>query len=121
MPFFVLRFTEYNYFDDRPHDPHAEHRRRVNMQIHERFLLRDRHNALDLSIPEFVRIYRMPQDAVVDLCNIIRPYVPQRRSPQQVPLMTKVFFWFLLSWAVKRKKGMSNPFYVQDVKKKVAV
>ncbi|KAK3931738.1 Putative nuclease [Frankliniella fusca] len=43
-----------------------------------------------LSIPEFVRNYRMPQESVVRLLNIIEPYVEKRNSPNQVPLITKL-------------------------------
>lgn len=104
QPFFIICvyfisglicFLEFNYFDGRPHDVHAEHRRRINIQIHDRFRIRDTYDPLNMSITEFTKIYRMPQDAVVTLLNVLRPYVPQRRSPNQTPLLTKVFICLL--------------------------
>ncbi|KAK3926352.1 Putative nuclease [Frankliniella fusca] len=80
---------DYDYFEDRPQDA-VEHRRRLNLQIHERFYIRDYNNPLDLSVTEFVRLYRMPQRDVTDLCNTSRPYVAQRTSPQQTSLMRKL-------------------------------
>lgn len=85
-----LFVPDFDYFEDRPHDVVQENRRRVNMQIHERFRTRDNNNPLNLSIPEFVKLYRMPQDEVVNLCNILRRYVPEHTSPQQTPLLRKV-------------------------------
>jgi len=82
--------TDFNYFDNMPHDVVQEHRHRVNRLLHERFRIRDNHNPLDLPIPEFVKLYRMPPNAAVNLCNILRQYVPQRTSPQQTPLLRKV-------------------------------
>ncbi|KAK3916591.1 Putative nuclease [Frankliniella fusca] len=82
--------AEFDYFEGRPQDARLEHRRRVNAQIHERFRIRDRNNPLSMSITEFVRLYRMPQDSFVQLCNIIRPHMPQHTSPHQTPLIRKV-------------------------------
>ncbi|KAE8738516.1 hypothetical protein FOCC_FOCC016007 [Frankliniella occidentalis] len=81
---------DFNYFEDRPHDAATEHRLRVNHQIHERFRIRDNNNPLDMSITEFVKLYRIPQHDAVDLCNILRHYVPQRSSPHQTPLFRKL-------------------------------
>jgi len=67
-----------------------EHRRRVNMLLHERFRIRDENNPLDLPIPEFVRLYRMPPNEVVNLCNILRQYFPRHPNTQQTPMFRKV-------------------------------
>ncbi|XP_034232437.1 putative nuclease HARBI1 [Thrips palmi] len=82
---------EFDYFGDRPHNVALEHRRRLNLQIHERFRIRDNNDPLQtLSVTEFVRLYRIPQHAVVELANVLRPYFPQRRSPHQIPLIRKI-------------------------------
>lgn len=96
--YFVL-VSDYDYFEGRPRDPIAEHRRRLNLQIHERYRIRDNNNPLDLSLTEFVKLYRMPQDAVVNLANILRPYLPQNRSPQQIPVLRKVSLLLFYSWS----------------------
>lgn len=87
----ISLFVEFHYFEDRPHDVALEHRRRINLQIHERFHVRDTHNPLNMSVTEFMKLYQMAQHDVINLLNIIRPYVPQHRSPQQTPLIRKVF------------------------------
>jgi len=40
----------------------------------------------------FEQLYRMPQHAVAELCDILRPFLPQHTSPQQLPLMRKVCY-----------------------------
>ncbi|KAK3920899.1 Putative nuclease, partial [Frankliniella fusca] len=80
----------FDYFEDRVHDVAHEHRHRVNHQVHERFRIRDNNNPLNLSVPEFVKLYRIPPHEAVDLCNILRPFVPQHRSLQQIPFMRKL-------------------------------
>ncbi|XP_034239382.1 uncharacterized protein LOC117644222 [Thrips palmi] len=85
------RDKKFDYFDGRVVNIYAEHRRRVLMQINDRFRLRAIHDPLNnMSIPEFIRNYRMPQDDVVHLLNIIHPYVQRRTSPNQIPLITKL-------------------------------
>lgn len=83
-------FPEFDYFEGRNHGAYEEHRRRINIQIHDRFRIRDLRDPLGMSIPAFMKTYRMPQDAVVRLLNEIQPIVPPRRSPNQTPLLTKV-------------------------------
>lgn len=86
----VIIFPEYNYFEGRPIDVVAEHRRRLNEQIHERFRIRDANDPLAMSLTEFRRLFRMPQDLVVRLTNLIRPHVRQRRNLHRISLLRKV-------------------------------
>ncbi|XP_034254510.1 uncharacterized protein LOC117653165 [Thrips palmi] len=104
-----VNYDYFNYFGDRDHNIVAEHRRRVNHQVHERFRIRDNNDPLNMSVPMFEQLYRMPQHAVVDLCNILRPFVPQRSSPQQIPLFRKVLITlsFLATGSYQRMLGRS--------------
>ncbi|KAK3909719.1 Putative nuclease [Frankliniella fusca] len=98
---------DFNYFEERDINVVEEHRRRVNHQIHERFRIRDGNDPLNMSIPMFEQLYRMPQHAVAELCDILRPFLPQHTSPQQLPLMRKVLITlgFYASGSYQRMLG----------------
>ncbi|XP_052124358.1 uncharacterized protein LOC127749606 [Frankliniella occidentalis] len=72
-------------------DPIQEHRRRILVMIRKRRRLRDYSNPFDITVVEFNALYRMPQHIMVELINILEPYVRQRVSRLSVPFYMKVF------------------------------
>lgn len=86
----VCIFADYDFFEGRPHDVELEHRRRINMQMHERFRIRDLNDPLAMSVPEFRRLFRMTQDAAVRLRDVLLPHVQRRTNPLRTSLLRKV-------------------------------
>ena len=80
----------YDYFEGRERDIGVEHLRRVANQIALRKQLRHRTDPFEISISEFIRLYRMPQDYCMDLVEIIRPYLRPKIRSTFVPVEIKV-------------------------------
>ncbi|KAK3925220.1 LOW QUALITY PROTEIN: Putative nuclease [Frankliniella fusca] len=103
----------YEYFEGavagQPHNLQGEeHMRRINLQMHGRFRLRDTQNPFDMKVTEFMKLYT--ECLNTKLHNIIRPYVPVHSSPQATPLITKLLVAFSLysGGSYQRKIGRSS-------------
>jgi len=63
---------------------------RVLNQVNLRHRLRDTVDPFDVSIDEFMALYRLPQHLVFKPTDLLRPYVPRRTSSHTVPLRQRV-------------------------------
>lgn len=88
--FYVPEYIYFNPNGGGPENVINVHQQRLDYQINLRFLFREMLDSLGISVTEFFRLYRMPQHDIVNLVNILRPYMPTYNRPRQIPLLHKV-------------------------------
>ncbi|KAK3916723.1 Putative nuclease [Frankliniella fusca] len=75
---------------DPGHEYHKERRRRMRLLKLRRRSLRDMADPFNVTTEAFIRSYRLTQDLVFSLIDLIRPFIRQTTSPLAVPLERKV-------------------------------
>lgn len=85
------------YDDDDPdelgigqEDPHRERRRMKYLLKIRRRNLRDAADPFDVTYVAFVKSYRLSQDLVFSVLDLIRPFMRRTNSPLAVPIEQKV-------------------------------
>lgn len=71
---------------------YAERRRQINLLILRRRRIRDAYDPFDVTLETFMGSYRLSQDLVRSLLDLIRPHVRETTSPLAVSLEIKVRF-----------------------------